>query len=239
LGKGGSVVTDNDLPGRTPADDAVNGEPPGPSEPARWLAWAREIQRLGQNIQTFARNEYDTENGRRLLEIAAEIVAERTGERAAELVGDFLRQPGYATPKVDVRAAVVRDGAILLVQEAFDRRWCLPGGWADVGSVPGTEAARECEEESGFRVRPDKVVGVFDANRGGRPMEFFHAYKVVFLCEIIGGEARTSHETLAIDFFPLDALDELPPLSQNRTNLRHLEEVRAHVADPNRATWFD
>jgi ADP-ribose pyrophosphatase YjhB (NUDIX family) len=133
----------------------------------------------------------------------------------------------------------VREGEILLVQETFDRRWCMPGGWADVGSVPGEEAARECVEESGFEVRPTKVVGVFDANRGGRPMEFFHAYKVVFLCEIVGGEARTSHETLAVDFYPLAQLDDLPPLSQNRTNLRHLEEVRAHVADASRRTWFD
>lgn len=232
-------MTNDDRNQASAGEDAGKNDPPGPSEPERWLAWAREIQAIGQIIQTFARNEYDTANGLRLREIAAEIVAQRTGDPADELVTDFLRQPGYATPKVDVRAAAVRDGEILLVQEAFDRGWCLPGGWADVGSVPGAEAARECEEESGFIVRPAKVVGVFDANRGGRPMEFFHAYKIIFLCDILGGQARTSHETLSVAFYPLDALDELPPLSQNRTNLRHLEEVRAHVADAGRPAWFD
>lgn len=228
----------------TPPDDS---NPPGPADPERWLAWAREIQSLGQIAQTFARNEYDTENGRRLQELAAEIVAERTGLDAAPLVEDFLNQPGYTTPKIDVRAAVIRsrgdagdaDAEILLVQEAFDHRWCMPGGWADVGSVPSEEVARECEEESGFTVRPTKVVGVFDANRGGHPMSFYHAYKIIWLCEIVAGEARPSHETLAVDFYPLNALDDLPPLSRHRTNLRHLEEVRAHVEDPTRATLFD
>ncbi|MFO7654928.1 MAG: NUDIX hydrolase N-terminal domain-containing protein [Candidatus Krumholzibacteriia bacterium] len=225
------------------SDDRRVMDMPGPQDPEPWLAWAREIQSLGQIIQAFARTEYDTANGRRLQEIAADMVARRTGLDAAPLVDDFLSQPGYTTPKIDVRAAAVRPGdrgpEILLVQEAADRRWCLPGGWADVGSVPGDEAARECEEESGYQVRPVKVVGVFDANRGGRPMEFFHAYKLIFLCEIERGEARASHETLAVDFFPLDDPAALPPLSQNRTNARHLEEIRAHVADPSRAAWFD
>jgi ADP-ribose pyrophosphatase YjhB (NUDIX family) len=230
--------------GRTAGEDPddrngdVNDRPglPGPDEPARWLAWAREIQALGQIITTFSRNEYDTANGRRLQEIAAEIVAARTGADPEPLVADFLSQQGYKTPKIDVRGAAVRAGKILLVQESFDRRWCMPGGWADVGSVPSEEVAREFEEESGFVVQPRKVIGVFDANRGGRPMELYHAYKVVFLCELIGGQARTSHETLAVDFFDFD---HLPPLSQNRTNRRHLTELQAHLADASRSTFFD
>jgi len=225
-----SQPSDSDRTADRPSDS------PGPQDPQRWLAWAREVQSLGQIITTFARTEYDTANGRRLQEIAAEIVAERTGAAAGPLVTDFLNQPGYTTPKIDVRGAAMRDGKILLVQEAVDRCWCLPGGWADVGSIPSEETAREFEEESGFVVRPAKVVGVFDANRGGRPMEFYHAYKVIFLCDLIGGEARASHETLAVDFF---AFDDLPPLSQNRTNLRHLDEIQEHLADPSRPTFFD
>jgi hypothetical protein len=81
-----------------------------------------------------------------------------------------------------------------------------------------------------------KLVGVFDANRSGLPLSFYHAYKLVFLCEIVGGEPRPSNETLAVDFFPLD---DLPPLSSERTNERHLTEVAAHLADPIRPTAFD
>ena len=202
----------------------------------RWLEWAREIQALAQTGLTFCQNDYDKERLQRLLEIAAEIVASNTDLPKEQLQKDFLAQPGYATPKVDVRGAVIRDGKILLVQERSDERWCMPGGWADVGEGPSEMVVREVWEESGFHVVPRKIIGVYDANRTGRPMEFYHAYKIVFLCEITGGEARPSNETLAADFF---SFDNLPPLSSNRTNERHLAEVLAHVRDNNRPAAFD
>ena len=201
-----------------------------------WLAWAREIQALAQTGLAFSTNRYEAARCRRLLEIAAEIVASRTGLDEESLAEGFLAQPGYATAKIDVRGAVVRDGRILLVQERSDGRWCMPGGWADVGEYPSAMVAREVWEESGFRVRAVRVVGVFDANRGGTPLAFYHAYKIVFLCEILGGEARPSDETAAVDFF---SFDDLPPLSEARTGPRHLEEVRAHLADPTRPAAFD
>jgi ADP-ribose pyrophosphatase YjhB (NUDIX family) len=147
-----------------------------------------------------------------------------------------LMQPGYATPKVDVRGAVARDGQILLVQERSDGCWTMPGGWADVGDLPSDMVVREVWEESGFRVVPRKVIGVYDANRSGRPLNLYHAYKIVFLCDITGGQARPSNETSAVGFYDFD---DLPPLSTNRTHERHLTEVRAHLQDPNRPAAFD
>jgi ADP-ribose pyrophosphatase YjhB (NUDIX family) len=202
----------------------------------RWLAWAREIQALSQTGLAFTSSEYETQRYQRLTEIAAEIVQEYTGLPEDGLLEDFYMQPGYATPKVDVRGAIVRDGQILLVQERIDERWCMPGGWADVGDLPSEMVVREVWEESGFHVRPRKVVGVFDANRSGRPLELYHAYKVIFLCDLTGGEARPSDETLDVGFFPFE---DLPLLSANRTHQRHLAEVKAHLKDPSRPAAFD
>jgi len=202
----------------------------------RWLDWAREIQSLSQIGLTFSKNEHERKNFERLREIAAEMTSAQTDRTQEELLEAFSAQPGYATAKIDVRGAVVREGRILLVQERTDGLWCMPGGWADVGEVPSQMVAREVSEESGFAVRPAKVIGVFDANRGGRPLEFFHAYKIVFLCEITGGEPKASLETSDVGFF---AFDDLPPLSPNRTNLRHLREVQAHLSDGNRPAAFD
>jgi ADP-ribose pyrophosphatase YjhB (NUDIX family) len=152
------------------------------------------------------------------------------------VLDNFRVQPGYATPKVDVRGAVIRDGRILLVQERADGRWCMPGGWADVGELPSKMVEREVWEESGFQVETRKVIGVYDSNRGGVPIEFYHAYKVVFLCQITGGEARPSLETLAVDFF---SFEDLPPLSSIRTSQRHLKDVYAHLQDHSRPAAFD
>lgn len=61
------------------------------------------------------------------------------------MLDNYRVQPGYARPKVGVRGAIVREGKILLVQEAVDERWCLPGGWADVGVAPAQMVAREVQ----------------------------------------------------------------------------------------------
>jgi ADP-ribose pyrophosphatase YjhB (NUDIX family) len=202
----------------------------------QWLEWARELQALAQTGLAFSQTGYDALRYRRLLEIASEIVESNTDLTKDRVLENFLLQPGYATTKVDVRGAIIRNGKVLLVQERSDQKWCMPGGWADVGDVPSEMVAREVLEESGFEVTVKKVIGVYDANRYGRPLEFYHAYKIVFLCEIQGGEARPSDETAAVDFF---SFEDLPPLSLNRTNERHLREVLAHLNEPDRPAAFD
>jgi ADP-ribose pyrophosphatase YjhB (NUDIX family) len=201
----------------------------------QWLAWAQEIFSLSQSGITYSGNPYDIERYKRLQEITAEIIASQSEVSAKSVLDSFSMQAGYITPKVDVRGAVVQDGKILLIQERADDNWAMPGGWADLGNSPASVAEREVWEESGFRVKAEKVVAVIDANRI-EPMEFYHAYKVIFLCRLLEGEPRTSYETLAVDFFDPD---HLPPLSSYRTNEAMLQEVFAHVTDPNRPTAFD
>ncbi len=202
----------------------------------RWIEWAQEIFSLSQSGLTYSGNEYDIERYKRLQEITAEMIASQSEiTKESVLEGFFSMQAGYITPKVDVRGAVIRDGKILLIQERADGKWAMPGGWADLGNAPASVAEREVWEESGFRVKTEKVVAVIDANRV-EPMEFYHAYKIIFLCKFLSGEPRISHETLAVDFF--DPHD-LPPLSLYRTNEMMVQEVFAHVQNPNRPTAFD
>ena len=202
----------------------------------KWLEIAREIQQLSQTGLAFATNDYEKERYKRLNEITSEIIEHHTDLEKESLHKVLMNQPGYATPKVDVRAAVIKDGKILLVQESTDNCWAMPGGWADIGNLPSEVASRECKEESGYNVKPIKVVGVFDANRSGRPLEFFHAFKIIFLCELIGGEAKPSDETLDVQFFDFK---DLPSLSLNRTNEKHLNEIKLHFTNPERKTFFD
>jgi ADP-ribose pyrophosphatase YjhB (NUDIX family) len=206
-----------------------------PTSP-QWLAWAREIQALSQTGLAFNEPGYDTDRYTRFTEIAAEIIGQHTSVSKAEAFKSFSAQPGYATVKVDVRGAVIREGKLLLVQERRDQRWCMPGGWADIGDKPSEMVAREVWEESGFDVKASRIVGVYDANRSQAPTEFFHAYKIVFMCEITGGQARSSDETMDVGFF---ATESLPPLSENRTNDRHITDVLAHWKDPAKQPIFD
>ncbi len=202
---------------------------------SKWIEWAQEIFSLSQAGLTYSQNPFDIERYKRLQEISAEMIARQSFLAKETVLESFSMQAGYITPKVDVRGAVIRDGKILLIQEKADDKWAMPGGWADLGNSPASVAEREVWEESGFRVKAEKLVAVLDANRV-EPFEFYHAYKLIFLCRLLDGEPRTSHETLAVDFFDLD---HLPPLSRYRTNEDMLQEVFAHVENPNRPTVFD
>jgi ADP-ribose pyrophosphatase YjhB (NUDIX family) len=200
------------------------------------LEWAREIQALAQTESHYARDDFSRGRCRRLTEIAAEMTGESSGIGFARIVQAFNAQIGYATPKIDVRAAVFKDNRLLLVQERIDGGWTMPGGWADVGDAPARAAEREAWEEAGFHVKARKVVGVYDANRRG-PLEVFHAFKIIFLCHILDGEARPSDETSAVGFF---AYDEIPAcFSGERTTARHIQDVFAALHNPDRPTVFD
>jgi 8-oxo-dGTP pyrophosphatase MutT (NUDIX family) len=131
---------------------------------------------------------------------------------------------------------VFRDDKLLLVRERIDGSWTLPGGWADVGNEPAAAAERETWEEAGFKVKATKVIGVYDANRI-EPMSLFHAFKIVFLCDLLGGTAQPSAETTEVDFFGLDEVDDLD-FSQ-RTRPRHILDAFAAWRNPHRPTVFD
>jgi len=207
-----------------------------PVTPPRWLEWAREIQALAQTGTHYAENEYQRERYHRLTEIAAEITSEFSGLEFEPLVGAFDRQIGYATPRVDVRGAVFRDGRLLLVRERQDGGWTMPGGWADVGDVPSQAVEREVLEESGLKVKVYRVIGVYDCNRVG-PLDVFHAYKVAFLCDILDGQPRPSPETSEVAFFGLNEIPEV--LSGERTRPRHIVDAFAALANLNQPTVFD
>lgn len=201
----------------------------------RWLELARELYSISQSGLTYCKNEYDLYSYKRLQEISAKIIASRSDLSEETIMQTFSIQAGYATPKIDVRGAVFSEGRILLVQEKADGKWAMPGGWADIGDLPSAMVEREVFEESGFEVKATKVMAVYDANRI-EPLEFFHAYKLIFLCDLLGGSPRSNHETLDVDFFDLN---NLPPLSKGRTDESMLQEVFAHVMNPNRPTAFD
>jgi ADP-ribose pyrophosphatase YjhB (NUDIX family) len=205
-------------------------------QPPDWIAWARQLQALAQTGLTYAQNPFDRQRYEKLEAVAVEIYTSHTGQAAAVIREWFQVQPGYATPKVDVRGCCFRDGEVLMVRERSDGLWCLPGGWADVGDRPADATCREVREESGFTCEARKVIAVFDANRQGRPLPAFHAFKLIVLCEITGGSPAPDHEILEVGFFRRDALPDLSPW---RTTPEHLRECFAHLDDPSRPTAFD
>jgi ADP-ribose pyrophosphatase YjhB (NUDIX family) len=203
----------------------------------RWLAWARELQAVAQNGLAFARDPFDVERYRRIEALAAEIVAEHAGMTPETCTTLFGAQAGYATPKVDVRGVVFRDGKLLLVRERSDGLWTLPGGWVDVGESPSDAVVKEVREESGFDVRAERILALLDRDRHGHPPLAFHVYKLFILCTLTGGAAlEQSTETDGVGFF---AEDDMPPLSVTRVVPSQIARMFEHHRTPGLATDFD
>jgi ADP-ribose pyrophosphatase YjhB (NUDIX family) len=203
----------------------------------QWLSWTKRLQAIAQTGLTFTRDHYDHERYEELREIAAEMMAAGGGLTSSETVLDLFKgETGYATPKVEVRGAVLRQDQILLVREREDGGWTLPGGWCDVGESPSAMVVREVKEESGFDVVPRKLAALFDRNKHPHPPEPTHAYKLFFLCDLIGGEATPSFETPEVAFFSRHAL---PQLSAPRITEYQIEHMFEHAENPERPTTFD
>jgi ADP-ribose pyrophosphatase YjhB (NUDIX family) len=205
---------------------------------AKWLGWSRRLAAIAQTGLEYASDVYDRERYDQIRRIAAEIAAAHTDASAETIADLFARDEGYATPKIDVRGVVLREGRVLLVRERSDGGWTLPGGWADVGDTPTEAVTREVREETGFTVRVVRLLALYDrdAPRHGHPPYAYHAYKAFFLCEMTGGEAALSVETDGVDFFAPDAL---PRLSTLRVTEPQLTRIIALANRPGAPTDLD
>lgn len=203
-----------------------------------WLNWAQRLQAIAQNGLAYCENQYDRERYDAVARLALEIIGAQSSADPA-VVHDLMAQDaGYATPKIDVRGAVIRneDQKILLVREIQDGGWTLPGGWADVGQSAAESVVREVSEESGYNVRAVKLVAVMDRNKHAHPPIVHHAFKLFFQCELLGGAARASNETSEVEWF---AEHDLPALSLARVLPEQIHMMFDHYRNPNLPTYFD
>ncbi len=201
-----------------------------------WLDWARRLQAISQSGIHYATNDFDRERFEKVRNISVEILERYTGIGKESWQGEFHNQKGYATPKVAVRAAVFDDHQILLVREKLDGNWSMPGGWADLNDSPSKMVEREVFEESGFLVKATKLIAVHESNHDRLPLEYWHNYKLVFLCDLVGGSARPSIETTEIGFFHQNML---PELSKFRITDKDINEAFYHLDHPGESTYFD
>ena len=202
----------------------------------KWLDWAQRLQAIAQSGITYSPNQYDLDRYEAVREIAAEMMASGSAGPIAPIRDLFAGQTGYATPKVDMRAAVFREERILLVREREDGNWTLPGGWADIGESPAEAVVREVREETGYETRAVKLLAVFDRNRHGHPPFPFYTYKVFFRCEVVGGAPAVSYETTGVEWFTEDGL---PALSTTRVTEAQIHRFFEHARNPDWPTEFD
>jgi 8-oxo-dGTP diphosphatase len=138
---------------------------------------------------------------------------------------DLLWLPSVSAVVVD------DDGGILLGQRADTGHWSVISGFADPGEQPATAAVREVYEETGVRVRPERITSVL-AHPLTYPNGDACAYmNVAFRCTPVDGTARVNDdESLAVAWFPPDRLPELD---------EHGRRCVEYALRPGPAAWFE
>lgn len=128
--------------------------------------------------------------------------------------------------------AIIHDdaGRVLLIQRGDNGQWGFPGGLMDLGETIAETVVRETREETGLAVTPTRLIGAYSGPdyrivypNGDR----VQVCSTVFACRVIGGTpVPDGVETLAVRFFPLDAL---PTPMPERVRRRLAEAVPARL----------
>lgn len=184
----------------------------------QWLEWAVELQALAQAGLHYGHDKYDFERYERIRQIAAEMLARQTDLPLEKITDLFCNETGYQTPKLDTRAALFRDGEILLVRER-DGRWALPGGWCDVDRSVGENTVKEAKEEAGLDVIPRRIIALHNQAKRNVPVCPYGVCKVFVQCDAVGGQFVPNIETTEARYFPPD---QLPPLAEEKNNAEQI-----------------
>jgi 8-oxo-dGTP diphosphatase len=139
---------------------------------------------------------------------------------------DLLLVPGVTAIIFNQRREV------LLHRATDDGKWYTIGGAMDPGENPADAAVREAFEETGLRVVPKRIVGVY----ADPVVVYANGDRVIYVstcfeCEVIGGTLGSGDdESLELRYFPVDRLPELLPSHRHRIEQALKETDRAWFA---------
>jgi len=126
-------------------------------------------------------------------------------------------------------------GQVLLIRRNDTRTWAPPGGALDANELPLAGVIREVKEETGLKVLPVRLAGVYFW-----PMSPDGFLAFVFRCLPQSGELTTSAESPALGFAPSNTLPSpMLKISRERVEgaLAHVEERPLLIQQP--FTFFE
>jgi ADP-ribose pyrophosphatase YjhB (NUDIX family) len=120
---------------------------------------------------------------------------------------------------IGVRALIVQDSAVLLIRHRSGKQpWALPGGGVERNERLSEAARREAREETGARVRVDRLLGMYERFGDG-----VSNYVAVFICKPLDApRPPRSLEIAEARFFPLDRLPDGADIGTRRRVAEYL-----------------
>ncbi|MBL8100788.1 MAG: NUDIX domain-containing protein [Anaerolineales bacterium] len=95
------------------------------------------------------------------------------------------------------------EGKVLLFKHTYRKfEWGIPGGNLEYREPPEDAIVREFYEESNIKIEVEKLLKVSSAK------EFPHL-SIVYLCKIVEGEFKPSHEISEMKYFDVNDLPQM------------------------------
>ena len=125
------------------------------------------------------------------------------GEHRERLVCRTCGFIAYVNPRLVVSTLPVTDaGELVLLRRAIEPAygtWAQPGGFLEADETAIQGAVRETLEETGLRVVPTAIVGLYSQPHSA-------VVVVAYEATIVGGEARATDEALEVSAFAPEAI---------------------------------
>jgi 8-oxo-dGTP diphosphatase len=149
---------------------------------------------------------------------------------------DYFYDPDAPKPNSIKPAAAVAlfdaEGRILLLRRKDNDKWTMPGGTMDFGESLGHCAVREVQEETGFEIEIQGLIGTYTdphiliAYSDG---EVRQEFTLVYAAEIKAGELKIDHESKEAVWVPIAEALTLPLAQSQKRRLEDVARYREHA----------
>ena len=127
---------------------------------------------------------------------------------------------------VAVGCIVIKDSQILLAKRSYrlveGGKWCLPGGFMDIGESTLEATKREVKEETGWDVDNLQLLGINDSPKRPDPRQ---TIEFIYIGEATTQISQTDWETEETAWFPLTSLP-----SPEDFAFDHLDSIRLYIS---------
>jgi ADP-ribose pyrophosphatase YjhB (NUDIX family) len=122
------------------------------------------------------------------------------------------------------------DGRILLHRRTDNELWSIPGGGMEIGETIAETIVREVTEETGLKVEPERLVGIYTNPRhvvAYDDGEVRQQFSICFACRIVGGQLlERADESLEVGFFSPEQIEAMTMHPSIRLRIAHHLEHR-------------